>query len=105
MPMITLVLEPPPQYVHHHHGPVIERVLPLAEARRVCARMGAAADACAWTKGRTCYLVIPRGGPVRDLGAYRRHELAHCNGWSEEREGGHVPMIQAQRGHLMRAAR
>jgi hypothetical protein len=32
-------------------------------------------------KRGTCSIVIPRGGPVRDLGAYRRHEVAHCNGW------------------------
>jgi hypothetical protein len=66
---------------------VIERVLPLAEARRACARMGVASDACAWTKRGACYIVIPRGGPVRDLGAYRRHELAHCNGWGHSHFG------------------
>jgi hypothetical protein len=60
-------------------------VLPLAEARRLCARIGARADACSWIKGSTCYLVIPRDGPVRDLGAYSRRELAHCNGWSHGR--------------------
>jgi hypothetical protein len=97
MPFITLVLEPPPQYGHHYYGSVIEHVLPLAEARRLCARMGAPADACSWTKGRTCYLVIPRGGPVRDHAAYKRHEMAHCNGWSEHHEGGHVPIMQARR--------
>jgi hypothetical protein len=25
--------------------------------------------------------VLPRGGPVRGLASYRRHEVAHCNGW------------------------
>jgi hypothetical protein len=39
--MIYLVLEPPPQYLHPYHGAVIERVLPLAEARRLRARPGA----------------------------------------------------------------
>ena len=29
-------------------------------------------------------LVIPRGGPVKDLRAYVRHERAHCNGWPED---------------------
>ena len=80
MPWITAVLEPPPGLAHYS-GPVIERVLPLAEARRVCGSMGARADACSWKKGNVCYIVIPTGGPVRDLGAYRRHEVAHCNGW------------------------
>jgi hypothetical protein len=81
MPFITVVAEPPAQYVHRFNGPVIERVLPLAEARRACGRMGVWADGCAWTSRGKCYIVIPRGGPVRDLNAYRRHEIAHCNGW------------------------
>ena len=88
MPWITAVLEPPPQYTHYS-GPVIERVLPLAEARRACGRMGVWADACSWKKGKVCHIVIPTGGPVHDLGAYRRHEVAHCNGW-EHSHGGHV---------------
>jgi hypothetical protein len=83
---------------------VIERVLPLAEARRICARMGVRADACAWTKRGTCYLVIPRGGPVSDLSAYSRHELAHCNGWSHSHGGGHAPRLPARDRGLMRAA-
>jgi hypothetical protein len=72
--MPLFVLNPPAQYVHHFNGPVIERVLPLAEARRVCAGT---------VKG-ACHLIIPRDGPVRDRGAYRRHELAHCNGWNHQ---------------------
>jgi len=80
MPMLA-VLEPPPRYLHPFNGPVIERVLSLSAARRACARMGTRADACSWVKGGKCYIVIPRNGPVRDLHPYRRHELAHCNGW------------------------
>src|SRR5215831_9567055 len=80
-PMPLFVLEPPTQYVHRFNGPVIERVLPLAEARRACAGKGVHADGCAWTVNGTCHVIIPRNGPVRDRGAYRRHELAHCNGW------------------------
>jgi hypothetical protein len=75
------VLEPPAHYNHPYGGQVIERVLSLREARRVCARMGLSSDACSWSiKGR-CFVVIPRDGPVPDLQAYRRHEVAHCNGW------------------------
>src|SRR5271156_5648127 len=85
--MPIYVLEPPARYNHAYPGPVIERVLPLAEARAACARMGVHADACSWlTKGR-CFLVIPRGGPVKDLGAYIRHERAHCNGWDHSGSG------------------
>lgn len=84
--MPIYVLPPPVRYDHRYAGPVIERVLPLAEARRACARMGAPADACAWIVHGKCYLVIPRNGPVKDLRAYVRHERAHCNGWSENHE-------------------
>ena len=95
MPWITLVAEPPPGMAHYS-GPVIERVLPLAEARAACARMGVHSDACAWKKGSACHIVIPTGGPVRDLGAYRRHEIAHCNGW----EHSHASVVvRDQRGH------
>jgi len=84
--MPLYVLEPPLRYNHPYHGPVIERVLPLAEARKACAHMGVRADACSWLANNKCYLVIPRGGPVKDLRAYVRHERAHCNGWSENHE-------------------
>ena len=76
------VLEPPPQYVHPYGGAVIEIVLPLAEARALCRKHGVIADACSWTTNSKCYIVIPRGGPVKSLAPYRRHEVAHCNGWS-----------------------
>jgi hypothetical protein len=82
--MPTFVLEPPSRYNHRYSGPVIERVLPLDQARQVCAHMGANSDACSWIAQHKCFLVIPRGGPVKDLNAYRRHERAHCNGWSED---------------------
>ena len=79
---MLFVLEPPAYYVHPYNGPVIERVLPLAQAQALCAKRGAPADACSWiTKGR-CYIVLPsKGAPVKDINAYRRHEIAHCNGW------------------------
>jgi hypothetical protein len=83
--MPIFVLEPPARYNHAHSGQVIERVLPLDQARQACARMGLSADACSWVANHKCVLVIPRDGPVKDLNAYRRHERAHCNGW----DGGH----------------
>jgi hypothetical protein len=79
------VLEPPAQYSHRYRGPVIERVIPPNEARQICTRMGASADACSWNLKGKCYIVIPRDGPAPDLGSYRRHEIAHCNGWSHSR--------------------
>jgi hypothetical protein len=85
--MPIYVLEPPVRYNHPYSGPVIERVLPLRAARWARAAKGVHADACSWLSGRTCYLVIPRGRPVKDLRAYIRHERAHCNGWPEDHLG------------------
>jgi hypothetical protein len=76
------VLEPPPQYTLPFRGAVVQMVLPLAQARAVCKKHGVVADACSWNQNRKCFIVIPRGGPVKDLASYRRHEIAHCNGWS-----------------------
>ena len=84
MPWILAVQEPPAMYALRYPGRVIERVLPLKEARRVCGRMGAHGDACAWTSKGVCHIVIPRNGPVRDRASYRRHEMAHCNGWAHD---------------------
>jgi hypothetical protein len=84
--MPIYVVEPPLRYNRVYSGPVIERVLPLGEARKTCAHMGVTADACSWVAHGSCYLVIPRNGPVKDLRAYIRHERAHCNGWSENHE-------------------
>jgi hypothetical protein len=85
--MGLFVLEPPAQYNHPYGGPVIERVLPLGQARQICAQMGANADACSWKVKGKCFVVIPRDGPVPDLHAYRRHEVAHCNGWEHGAPG------------------
>jgi hypothetical protein len=90
--MPLFVLEPPAQYVRHYSGPVIERVLPLPEARKACAGRGVHADACAWTSSNgACHLVIPSNGPVRSRAAYRRHELAHCNGWDHAHAAASAP--------------
>jgi hypothetical protein len=85
--MPLYVLEPPGRYNHAYAGPVIERVLPLAEARAACAQRGVHADACSWLTNGKCFLVVPRGGPVKDVRAYVRHERAHCNGWSHDHAG------------------
>lgn len=82
--MPIYVLEPPARFNHAYSGPVIERVLPLKQAREACAQKGVSADACSWEIGHRCFMVIPRGGPVKDLKAYVRHERAHCNGWPED---------------------
>src|SRR5262249_9767052 len=45
LPMPLFVLELPVHYVHHYNGAVIERVLPLSEARKACAGRGVHGDA------------------------------------------------------------
>jgi hypothetical protein len=80
---VVAIVEPPAIYVRPFAGPVIERVLPLNQARAACAKRGVRADACSWASKGSCYVVIPSAGaPVKNLAAYRRHETAHCNGWN-----------------------
>jgi hypothetical protein len=62
-------------------GAACKQQCSLAEARKACAGKSVHADACAWTGNGACHLVIPSNGPVRNHAAYRRHEMAHCNGW------------------------
>jgi hypothetical protein len=65
--------------------------LPLDEARKVCDYIGIPnADACAGfvtlqdgSKG--CFIAIPTDG-FDSVDAYRRHEIAHCNGWPASHE-------------------
>lgn len=79
---MIFVLDPPVYFAHPYNGPVIERVLPLPQARAACAKRGVHADACSWVSQGRCYIIIPsKGAPVRNIAAYRRHEIAHCNGW------------------------
>jgi hypothetical protein len=82
-PAMLAVLEPPTSFVRPFAGPVVERLLPITQARTECAKRGVRADACSWASKGSCYIVIPSAGaPVSNLAAYRRHEIAHCNGWN-----------------------
>jgi hypothetical protein len=75
-------LEPPAQYNHPYNGQVIERVMPVAEVRTLCMSMGAdvLGVACSWQSDNTCYIVLPNDEQA-PVATYRRHEIAHCNGW------------------------
>jgi hypothetical protein len=77
------VRAPPPQFDHAYNGQVIERVLPLDEARKACANIGVHADGCAGMRNQdqACIIIIPSDGPDPDLDDYRRNLIAHCNGW------------------------
>ena len=75
-------LAPPAQYNHPYDGPIVERVIPLAEVRALCTSQGASPKsvACSWVSDGTCYLVLPNDEQA-PVSTYRRHETAHCNGW------------------------
>ena len=82
------VIAPPERYDHpYRDGPVVERVLPLDEARKLCTAIGVGqVDGCAgyvtMSDGtKACFVVLPVDGPDPNLDNYRRHEIAHCNGW------------------------
>ena len=75
-------LEPPAQYNDPYDGPVVERVIPVAEVRALCTSQGAAPRgvACSWVSDGTCHIVLPNDEQA-PVSTYRRHETAHCNGW------------------------
>jgi hypothetical protein len=82
-------LEPPAQYNHPYDGPVVERVMPLAEVHALCTSQGASPRgvACSWVNGGTCYIVLPSDEQA-PVSTYRRHETAHCNGWPASHHDG-----------------
>ena len=82
---ISAALEPPAQYNHPYNGQVVERVMPEAQVRSVCMSMGLDlfAVACSWHSAGTCYIVLPNDGQA-PVSTYRRHEIAHCNGWPSD---------------------
>jgi len=76
-------LEPPAQYNHPYDGRVDERVMSVAEARTLCNSLDSsppAGVACAWVSDGTCHIVLPNDYQA-PVSTYRRHEIAHCNGW------------------------
>jgi hypothetical protein len=75
-------LEPPAQYNHQYAGRVDERVMPVAEVRALCTSVGASGPfvACAWVSDGVCHIVLPNDERA-PVSTYRRHEIAHCNGW------------------------
>ena len=87
MPIVTA---PPERYDRPFDGQVIERVLPLEEARKLCASIGIYADGCAAIiqPSGACYIVLPSDGPDPDISRYRAHETAHCNGWPASHRDG-----------------
>ena len=75
-------LEPPTRYNHPYDGPVVERVMPVADVRALCTSQGASprSVACSWVSDGTCYVILPNDEQA-PVSTYRRHETAHRNGW------------------------
>jgi len=76
-------LEPPARYNHPYDGPVDERVMSAAEVPALCMSMGTSpfAAACSLVgDDGTCHIILPNDGQA-PVSTYRRHEIAHCNGW------------------------
>jgi hypothetical protein len=86
---MATVLAPPPQYDHAYPGPIIEQILPLEEARKLCQAIGVGPfDGCAAfitlnDGSRACFIVVPSDdAPDPVIADYEKHEIGHCNGWS-----------------------
>jgi hypothetical protein len=64
-------------------------VMPVAEVRALCRSVGASGAfvACAWVSDVVCHIVLPNDEPA-PVSTYRRHEIAHCNGWPENYPNG-----------------
>jgi len=80
---------PPPRFDHPFIGPpVIEFVVPDVDEK--CRRGGTAADAsaivlgCSFKIGDRCFIFLKQRHPLLDQ--LRRHEIAHCNGWTKAHE-------------------
>jgi hypothetical protein len=95
--MGTLVpLQPPPQYDVVPPVPVIEQVLPQEEVQKLCLGLYPSIKLAAGEFIRGCAkFEIMQGTKVcfawyiydaQDL--VRRHELAHCAGWTADHPGG-----------------
>jgi hypothetical protein len=87
------VTPPPARWDHKFVGDLIEKDLPAKEAEDLCLKLGnRKAEACAgvgtYTSGekigqRICIIVIATDDRHGTLEQYRRHEIAHCNGWNQ----------------------
>jgi len=82
----VMVLPPPKRFDHPYKGVLTEYYMELAMTRKLCKKQGVEADSCSWVSGKRCFIVYPWDGPVKDREQYRRHEIAHCNGWGANHE-------------------
>jgi len=90
--MPTHMMEPPARYDHPYHGQVIEHVMSPAQVAMLCASHGAFGNGCWWKGNGICHIFLPKSDELL-LASYRRHEMAHCNGWNHLHGGGRMEEI------------
>lgn len=89
--MIDIPL-PPPQFDHPYRGYLIEWRVPLSEVPRLCPGIVVGKSGTLYGcsihfppfGGEQCVIVVATNLAPKDIERTRRHEIAHCNGWSAE---------------------
>ncbi len=78
-----MILEPPAIYDHPYPGPLTEWVMPAPKVDALCRSAGGRVhgsqyQGCQFKLGDHCFIVVAdhAAEPIR------RHETAHCNGWT-----------------------
>lgn len=75
----NLASSPPWRFDHPYRGHLVVHEVSASWAE--CSKRGAHADACAWTKNGSCYIISPMNLSRAERTSIVRHERAHCNGW------------------------
>lgn len=78
-------LMPPAIYDHPYDGTVVAEYLSYQQLQRDCE---ADAIGCAAVVDGVCAIILPNWLSPVILDRVRRHEVAHCNGWPADHEGG-----------------
>ncbi len=91
MPMMQL---PPANYDHPYNGHVVEHRLSNDAAAMACARIGVSGASCMIKPTGACVIYIPTGYGKEMTAYYKRHEVAHCNGWPPDHPGGRFAEIK-----------
>ena len=83
--------EPPARFNHRPGGRVIEEFQSLEQIQKTCAsriiiRSHPNFRGCASSRGGVCRVYIANGLTRPQIEHVRRHEYAHCNGWSSNHE-------------------
>ncbi len=83
--------QPPPRYEHAYKGRLNVVMAPRGTVRQMCYKLAGQimpdnTNACALVGSGHCTIVLPEGSDPALLAVLRRHEMAHCNGWSSNHQ-------------------